>query len=287
MSQVWLVTGSGAGLGRAITEAALEAGHRVVATARDLKQVDDLHARYGDRVLTRPLDVTDEAQAQAAVDSSVETFGQLDVLINNAGYGDRRPFEQIPSDEFRQLVDTVFFGVVYMTRAALPVMRRQRRGHIIQISSLGGRTAWPGNAAYYAAKWAVGGFTEGVALEVAPFGVIATALEPGALRTNWGKRAHARQEALLPDYEPSVGATMRQLAGHWGNETGDPAKVAQLVLRLAEADRLPPHILLGSDAIRLAGQADESRAANADRWRAVSASIDFDADGPIPPLPTT
>jgi NAD(P)-dependent dehydrogenase (short-subunit alcohol dehydrogenase family) len=286
MSRVWLITGSGSGLGRAIAEAALEAGHRVMATARDPGQVSDLLARYGDRVRAVPLDVTDEAQGQAAVRAAVETFGRLDVLVNNAGYGDRRPFEQIPSDEFRRLVDTVFFGVVYMTRAALPVMRRQRRGHIIQISSLGGRTAWPGNSAYYAAKWAVGGFTEGVALEAAPFGVTLTALEPGAMRTNWGTRAHAGHEAVLPDYEASVGATLRQLAGYWGNEPGDPEKVAQLVLRLAEADRLPPHILLGNDAIRLARQAEEARAADADQWRAVSASIDFDAGGPIPPLPT-
>lgn len=287
MSNVWLITGSGSGLGRAIANAALEAGHRVIATARDVEQLRDLPAHFGDRVRQVALDVTDEAQGQAAVRAAVESFGRLDVLVNNAGYGDRRPFEQVPSDEFRRLVDTVFFGVVYMTRAALPVMRRQRRGHVIQISSLGGRTAWPGNAAYYAAKWAVGGFTESVALEAAPFGVTVTALEPGALRTNWGTRAHAGQEAVPPDYEASVGATLRQLAGYWGNEPGDPAKVAQLLLRLVEVDRLPPHILLGSDAIRLARQAEEARAVDADRWRAVSASIDFDADGPIPPLPTT
>jgi NAD(P)-dependent dehydrogenase (short-subunit alcohol dehydrogenase family) len=241
--------------------------------------------RYGAKVCIVQLDVTDEAQGQVAVQAAVERFGRLDVLVNNAGYGDTRPFEQVPSAEFRKLVDTCLFGVVNLTRAALPVMRKQRSGHIIQISSLGGRTAFPGNAAYFASKWAVGGFTEGIALETAPFGVKVTALEPGAMRTNWGTRAHASQESLLPDYEPSVGASMRLMKDYWGKENGDPAKVAQVVLKIADADTLPPHILLGSDAIQLAHQAEQARAAAADRWKAVSASIDMDAVGPIPALP--
>jgi NAD(P)-dependent dehydrogenase (short-subunit alcohol dehydrogenase family) len=286
MSKVWLITGSGSGLGRAIAEAALKAGHQVVATARDTDQMSELVAQFGRHVLPFRLDVTIEEEGKAAVRAAVETFGRLDVLVNNAGYGDTRPFEQVPSSEFRQLVETCLFGVVNLTRAALPVMRQQRSGHIIQISSLGGRTAFPGNAAYFASKWGVGGFTEGVALETAPFGVKLTALEPGAMRTNWGKRAHAAREPLLPEYEPSVGASMKQMEAYWGNEGGDPAKVARIVLELAGAETLPPHILLGSDAFRLARQADQERAADADRWRAVSASIDVDAVGPLPPLPT-
>ncbi|MDB5527292.1 MAG: family NAD(P)-dependent oxidoreductase [Devosia sp.] len=285
MSKVWLITGSGSGLGRSIAEAALKSGDKVVATARNTGQLADLVTEYGDRVRAVPLDVTIEAEGRAAVAAAVEAFGRLDVLVNNAGYGDNRPFEQVPSDEFRHLVETCLFGVVNLTRAAIPVMRRQRSGHIIQISSLGGRTAFPGNAAYFASKWGVGGFTEGVALEVAPFGVKMTALEPGAMRTSWGTRAHAGQEPLLPEYEPSVGASMKQMEAYWGNETGDPAKVAQVVLKVAEAEALPPHILLGSDAFQFARQAEQARSAAADRWQAVSASIDMTA-GPIPALPT-
>jgi NAD(P)-dependent dehydrogenase (short-subunit alcohol dehydrogenase family) len=285
MSKIWLITGSGSGLGRRIAEAALEGGSRVVATARDTSDLAGIGDRYGANVCIVRLDVTDEAQAREAVQAAVERFGRLDVLVNNAGYGDTRPFEQVPSAEFRKLVDTCLFGVVNLTRAALPVMRKQRSGHIIQISSLGGRTAFPGNAAYFASKWAVGGFTEGIALETAPFGVKVTALEPGAMRTNWGTRAHANQDSLLPDYEPSVGASMRLMKDYWGKESGDPAKVAQVVLKIADADTLPPHILLGSDAILLAHQAEQARAAAADRWKAVSASIDMDAAGPIPVLP--
>ena len=286
MSKVWIITGSGSGLGRAIAEAALEAGDNVMATARNTDQLTDLAARYGARVLPFQLDVTNEAQGTAAVQAAIETFGRLDVLVNNAGYGDARPFEQIPSVEFRKLVETCLFGVVNLTRAVLPIMRRQRSGHIIQISSLGGRTAFPGNAAYFASKWAVGGFTESVALETAPFGVKVTALEPGAMRTNWGKRAHAAQEPLLPDYESSVGASTKRMEAYWGKESGDPTKVAQVVLDIANAETLPPHILLGSDAFRLARQAEQARAADADRWRAVSESIDIEVLEPIPALPT-
>ncbi|KWR80282.1 oxidoreductase [Cupriavidus sp. IDO] len=286
MSKVWLITGSGSGLGRIIAEAALAAGNQVVATARNVGQLDELVARFGANVRAVALDVTDESQGHAAVDAAVDAFGRLDVVVNNAGYGDTRPFEQVPSSEFRRLVETCFFGVVNLTRAALPVMRQQRRGHIIQISSLGGRTAFPGNAAYFASKWAVGGFTEGLAQETAPFGVKVTALEPGGMRTNWGKRAHADRPVLLPDYEPSVGASVKQMEGYWGNESGDPVRVAQVVLRIAETETVPPHILLGSDAFQFARQAEQARTADADRWQAVSVSTDVGAVGPIPTFPT-
>jgi NAD(P)-dependent dehydrogenase (short-subunit alcohol dehydrogenase family) len=287
MSKVWLVTGSGSGLGRIIAETALAAGNRLVATARDIRQLDGLVDLYGENVRVVELDVTDELQGRAAVDATVDAFGRLDVLVNNAGYGDTRPFEQVPSNEFRQLVETCFFGVANLTRAALPVMRRQRSGHIIQISSLGGRTAFPGNAAYFASKWAVGGFTEGLAQETAPFGVKVTALEPGAMRTNWGKRANANRPILLPDYEASVGASVKQMEGYWGNETGDPVRIAQVILQIANTENLPPHILLGSDAFQFARQAEQARAADADRWQAVSVSTDIGAVGPIPTFPTT
>jgi NAD(P)-dependent dehydrogenase (short-subunit alcohol dehydrogenase family) len=228
--------------------------------------------------------VTNEEEGKAAVAAAVRAFGRLDVLINNAGYGDARPFEQVPSDEFRQLVETNLFGVVNLTRAALPGMRKQRGGHIIQISSAGGRTAFPGSAGYCAAKWGVGGFTEALGLETAPFSVKVTALEPGGMRTNWGKRANAAQRSFLPEYEASVGAIVKQLEGYWGHENGDPAKVAQIVLKIAEAETLPPHILLGSDALLFARQAEQVRSADADRWTAVSVSIDVDSDS-SPELP--
>jgi len=286
MSKVWLVTGSGSGLGRAITVKALEAGHRVVATARDVRQLDDLVKSYGSRVMPVRLDVTDERESVAAVDVAISAFGRLDVLVNNAGFGETRPFEEVSSDDFRRVVETNFFGVVNLTRAALPAMRQQRSGHIIQISSVGGRSALAGNAAYIASKWAVGGFAETIALEAAAFGVKVTALEPGGMRTNWGKRAFGSVPPMLPDYEASVGATVRQLEAYWGNEPSDPEKVALVVVGVAGTDRLPPHILLGSDAFQGALGADAARHAAAERWKTVSAWTDIASEGPLPDFPS-
>jgi len=280
MSKVWLVTGSASGLGRHIAEAVLASGDRLVATARDPHRLADLVARYGERVRTAPLDVTDAAAAHAAVQAALAAFGRLDVVANNAGYGAIAPFEQVGAADFRALVDTCFYGVVNMTRAALPVMRGQRSGVILQISSVGGRMTTPGSAAYHAAKWAVGGFTEALAQEVAPFGVKLCAVEPGGMRTSYGTRASRDIPVLLPDYEPSVGALAKLLDSYWGRETSDPRKVAQVILRLADGDSLPAHLLLGSDAVEHAGQAEAARAAAAEHWRAVSLSTDFDASGP-------
>src|SRR5882672_2000994 len=280
--RAWLVTGSAGGLGRNIAEAVLASGDRLVATARDPRRLNDLVEKYGDQIRTAALDVTSEKAAQASVQMAVDVFGHLDVVVNNAGYGDIAPFEQLSSERFKALMDTNFYGVVNVTRAALPVMRRQKSGCILQISSVGGRLARPGSAGYHAAKWAVGGFTESLAQEVGPFGVKVCALEPGGMRTNWGARANQDTPDLLPDYEPSVGSVVKALESYWGNETSDPVKVAQVILRLAAADRLPAHLLLGSDAAENAGDAEATRAADAERWRDISVSTDFDARGALP-----
>ena len=274
MSKVWLVTGSASGLGRDIAEAVLASGDRLLATARDPERLNDLVERYGEQVSTASLDVSDEVAAKAAVAKAVDVFGRLDVLVNNAGYGDTAPFEQVSSERFRALIETNFFGVVSMTRAAIPTMRQQKSGCILQISSVGGRLATPGSASYHAAKWAVGGFTEAVALEVASFGVRVCALEPGGMRTSWGNRAVANVPILLPEYEASVGALVRTLATYWGHETSDPAKVAQVILHLATKEQLPSHLLLGSDAVQYARAAEDKRESDAKAWLDVSVSTD-------------
>src|SRR6201998_3589057 len=284
MSKIWLVTGSASGLGRNIAEAVLAAGHRLVATARDPRRLEDLVNKYGDQIRAAALDVADEKAAQASVQLAVEAFGRLDVVVNNAGYGDIAPFEQLSPEKFKALMDTNFYGVVNVTRAALPIMRKQKSGCILQISSVGGRLARPGSAGYHAAKWAVGGFTESLAQEVAPFGVKVCALEPGGMRTNWGARANKDIPKLLPEYEPSLGAIVKALASLWGQENSDPAKVAQVVLRLATSDHLPAHLLLGSDAVKYAGEAEAARTADAERWREVSISTDVNATISLPEL---
>jgi NAD(P)-dependent dehydrogenase (short-subunit alcohol dehydrogenase family) len=284
MSKVWLVTGSASGLGRNIAEAVLASGDRLVATARDPRRLEDLVKKYGDQVRTAALDVVDESAAQAAVQMAVAAFGRLDVVVNNAGYGDIAPFEQLSSERFKAVVDTNFYGVVNVSRAAIPIMRKQKSGCILQISSVGGRLARPGSSPYHAAKWAVGGFTESLAQEVAPFGVKVCALEPGGMRTNWGVRANQDTPDLLPDYEPSVGAVAKALKSYWGHEISDPVKVAQVVLHLAASDRLPAHLLIGSDAVRFAGEAEATRAADAAQWREISLSTDFDAPTALPSM---
>jgi NAD(P)-dependent dehydrogenase (short-subunit alcohol dehydrogenase family) len=282
--RTWLITGASSGLGRNIAEAVLASGDRLVATARNPRRLEDLVEKYGNQIRTASLDVTDEKAAQASVQLAVDAFGRLDVVVNNAGYGDIAPFEQLNSERFKALMDTNFYGVVNVTRAALPIMRKQKSGCILQISSVGGRLARPGSTGYHAAKWAVGGFTESLAQEVAPFGVKVCALEPGGMRTNWGVRANQETPVLLPEYEPSVGAVIKALASYWGKEISDPAKVAQLILRLADRDQLPAHLLIGSDAVEFAGQAEATRAAEAARWREVSVSTDFNASGPLPAM---
>jgi NAD(P)-dependent dehydrogenase (short-subunit alcohol dehydrogenase family) len=284
MSKVWLVTGSASGLGRNIAEAVLASGDRLVATARDPGRLKDLVAKYGDQARAATQDVADENAAFAAVQTALDAFGRLDVLVNNAGYGDIAPFEQLSPERFKALIDTNFYGVVYMTRAALPIMRKQRSGCILQISSVGGRLTRPGSTGYHAAKWAVGGFTESLAQEVAPFGVKVCALEPGGMRTNWGARANQDMPELLPEYEPSVGEFAKATKSYWGQEASDPTKVAQVILRLASSEILPAHLLIGSDAVQFAAQAEASRAADAALWREVSVSTDVNAAVSLPEL---
>lgn len=277
MSQVWLISGSGGGLGRDIAVAALAAGHRVVATARRVETLDDLRARYPDTLRVTPLDVTDEAACIDAVRVALDAFGQLDVLVNNAGYGQLAPFEQMSSADYRAQVETNFFGVVNLTRAAVSHMRERRSGHVINVSSVGGRIGMPGMSAYQSAKWAVGGLSEVLATELGALGVHVTAIEPGGMRTDWVRRAGADVPPLLADYEASVGPLRDMLSTYAGNEAGDPVRVAELVLRLAAHPRPPVRLLLGSDAVTYAGQAEQARRETDDRWIEISRSTDVGA----------
>jgi NAD(P)-dependent dehydrogenase (short-subunit alcohol dehydrogenase family) len=275
MTKVFLVTGSSRGLGRQIAEKVLAAGHSLVATARRPEQLADLAERYGDRVRTVALDVTDPQAAQAAVDTAVEAFGRLDVVVNNAGYANSGSVEDTPADDFRAQVDANFFGVFNVTRAALPVLREQGAGHVVQVSSVGGRVTTPGLSAYQSAKFAVGGFSEVLAKEVAPLGVKVTVLEPGGMRTDWAGSSMA-VHPVSPAYAPTVGAVNELRTRLLARAASDPAKVADVVLRLVELDEPPVRLLLGSDAVRFAAQTERTRAESDARWRELSESTDYD-----------
>lgn len=275
MSKTWLITGAANGIGRSTAELVLELGDRLVATARSVERLHDLAARHGDRVRLEELNVTDATAARSAVERATTDFGGLDVLMNNAGFAHLSPFEQTSEDEFRGEIETNFFGVVNLTRAALLLMRRQRSGHIINISSSLGRFGGAGSSAYSTAKWAVSGFTESLAKEVAPFGVKAVSVEPGSIRTNWTRVARGHVPELLAEYEPTMGTIMKLTENMAGNEPGDPAKVAQVLFDLSRADDLPHHLILGSDAVARIAKAEAERAQVAEHWLDVSLPTDF------------
>ncbi len=280
MTKVWLITGAARGLGRTILETALRDGARVLATARDTARLADLQARYGEQLATFELDVTNERQAHDAVSEAVHRFGRLDVLVNNAGYGHIQPFEYMPADDFRAQIDTNLFGVVNLTRAAIPVMRAQGSGHIFQVSSAGGRVSSPGLSAYQAAKWAVGGFSDVVGKEVAPFGIRICTLEPGGMRTDWGHEARSTLEDLPHNYQASLGAFKALIDAYVGHEVGDPERIAMLIVGLASRADVPARLVLGSDACQVVEAEEQGRREAMQRWRPVTLAADFGAASP-------
>jgi NAD(P)-dependent dehydrogenase (short-subunit alcohol dehydrogenase family) len=275
-TQVWLITGSSRGLGRALSEAVLDAGHSLVATARNPRQLDDLVERFGDRVRAVELDVTDPQAAVRVVNETVRNFGRLDVLCNNAGYGNVGPIEDTSLEDFRAQIETNLFGVIYVTKAALPFMRQQRAGRILQFSSIGGRIGAMGRAPYSAAKFGVEGFSEVLAKETAPLGIKVTIIEPGGFRTDFAGTStviNAGQEA----YASTVGATAAFQRNYNGMQPGDPVKAARVIVQIAATDDPPPRLLLGSDAVEGVERADRAKTESDRKWRSLSLSTDFDA----------
>jgi NAD(P)-dependent dehydrogenase (short-subunit alcohol dehydrogenase family) len=277
MTRTWLITGASRGFGRHLTEAVLESGDQVLATARRPEQLADLISRYGPRIRTAALDVTDADAARAAVDSAVASFGRLDVVVNNAGYANSGPIEEMAEKDFREQFEANFFGVVNVTRAALPVLREQRSGVFVQFSSVGGRVGGtPGMGAYQSAKFAVEGFSEVLASEVAPFGVKVVIVEPGAFRTDW-QGSSMELHAVGPDYEETVGAMNRYRQENDGTQPGDPARAAQVITEVVGHAAPPRRLLLGAQAVTTALAAGEARAEETRKWAGASAAADFPA----------
>jgi NAD(P)-dependent dehydrogenase (short-subunit alcohol dehydrogenase family) len=277
MTKTWLITGASRGFGRALAEAVLESGDRLVATARRPEQLADLADRYGEQVRTVALDVTDTAAAGNAVRAAVEAFGRLDVVVNNAGYANSAPIEEMTEEDFRGQFEANFFGVVNVTRAALPVLREQRSGTFLQFSSLGGRVGGTaGMGAYQSAKFAVEGFSEVLASEVAPFGITVVIVEPGAFRTDW-QGSSMELHAVGADYEQTVGAMNTYRAQNNGTQPGDPVRAAKVLVDVVNADDPPRRLLLGAQAVTMALEAGEARAVETRKWAEASGAADFPA----------
>jgi NAD(P)-dependent dehydrogenase (short-subunit alcohol dehydrogenase family) len=273
-AKVWLITGSSRGLGRALAEAVLACGYKLAATARDPRQLQDLVERYGDQVRTIALDVTSEAAAMDAVNEAITAFGRLDVIANNAGYGDVCPIEDMSMIEFRAQLETNLFGVIHVTKAALPFMREQGSGHFLQFSSVAGRIGPIGRSAYAAAKWGVEGFSEVLSKEVAPLGLKVTIIEPGGFRTDFAGVSTAIREGR-PEYDETVGKIARFQRQFNGKQPGDPAKAATAILHITNVDNPPLRLILGSDAYGAIEQNDLAKAKSDREWKDLSVSADF------------
>jgi NAD(P)-dependent dehydrogenase (short-subunit alcohol dehydrogenase family) len=272
--KTWLITGCSKGLGKAMSETVLSAGHRLVATARNSKELTYLQEKYGDLVRVADLDVTDDQSAYDAVNLAKQCFGGLDVVVNNAGYGELGSVEETPLASFRSQIETNLLGTIIVTKAAIPIFRAQRRGHIIQVSSTGGRIGAPARAAYSAAKWGVEGFSESLAREMKLIGVHVTIVEPGGLRTDFARSSDNTPEGG-PEYDAVVGATIRMQRQYHGKQPGDPTKAASVIMTLADMHEPPLRIAFGSDAVQAIEAADEERLREVNRWRSLSKSVDF------------
>jgi NAD(P)-dependent dehydrogenase (short-subunit alcohol dehydrogenase family) len=261
--KTWFITGSSRGFGREWTIAALGRGDRVAATARNTESLKDLVETYGDAILTIPLDVTDRVAVFAAVAQAHQHFGRLDVVVNNAGYGQFGMLEELTEAQFRAQLETNVFGAMWVTQAALPFLREQRSGHFLQVSSIGGISAFAGIGAYHASKWALEGFSQSLAQEVKDFGIHVTLIEPGGFSTDWGGSS-AQRSAPLPAY-----AEMHQAADAFRaartHTQGDPHASGNAVLTLVDADPPPLRVFFGDGPLKLATADYEQRLQT---WRA-------------------
>jgi NAD(P)-dependent dehydrogenase (short-subunit alcohol dehydrogenase family) len=274
----WLITGSSRGFGRALATAALAAGDRVVATARNPAQAADLAGQYPDRALAVAMDVTDQAAVQSAFDAALARFGRLDVVVNNAGYANVAPVETGPEEDFRQQFDTNFWGVYNVSRAAIPVLRKLGGGTVVQFSSVGGRVGGSaGIGSYQAAKFAVDGLTRVLAAETAPLGIRYLVVEPGGFATDWAGSSMQVLD-IPPEYEPTVGTMVRYRSG--ATAAGDPQRAGEILVRLVRRKDLPMHLILGAGAVQMAQNYSRAQLAEAEAWAPVSRSADFGQEYP-------
>ena len=275
-SPVWLITGCSTGFGRELANLVLaRQGWRAVATARDPARVADLAWRAEDRALAVGLDVTDPEQITAAVKAAQARFGAIDVLVNNAGYGYQATVEEGEDAEIRAQFEANVFGLFALTRAVLPGMRAQRRGHIINITSVAGFIGFPGSGYYAATKHAVEGWSDALAAEVEPLGIKVTCVDPGPFRTDWAGRSLRQTQSRIADYAETAGKRLKATAEISGNQPGDPARAAQAIIRVAESDNPPRHLVLGAFGIEAVTNKLKATLGEVEAWRETGLATDF------------
>jgi NAD(P)-dependent dehydrogenase (short-subunit alcohol dehydrogenase family) len=275
MSKVWFITGATRGLGAAIAKAALAAGNQVVATGRRAEAVSKALGDHGN-LLAAALDVASDVQVSAAVQGAVSRFGRIDVLVNNAGYGQLGVFEETTLKQIRDQFETNVFGMMAVTREVLPIMRKQRSGRVFNISSVAGLKSVFGGAVYSASKFAVEGFSQGLAEELAPLGIYLTVVSPGFFRTDFLDASSVRysEEPPIEDYAKQLAEFRAFHDNRNHNQAGDPAKLAKVLLRLAEVEKPPVSFVAGSDAVQWATSAIKQQQEQLDDWRELSVSTD-------------
>ena len=272
----WFITGCSTGLGRHLAEAVLRAGHQVVVTARKLSDVDDLLSRYPGHAFGLTLDVTDRGQIEAAVARAIDRFGQIDVLVNNAGYGYRSAVEEAPATDIETLFDTNFFGPVNLIKAVLPGMRARRSGTIVNISSIAVRITPPGSGYYAAVKGALEGMSGSLRKELQPLGISVIVVEPGGFRTDFGGRSLQQSPVPISDYAQTAGARRKENDTSNAGRGGDPAKAAEAMIMAVESPDPPAILVLGSPTVAMFRAELEARAAELDAWEAVSNSTSME-----------
>ncbi|OCX53568.1 short-chain dehydrogenase/reductase [Mucilaginibacter sp. PPCGB 2223] len=275
MEKIWFITGSSRGLGKSLTKAVLAKGDKVAATARNTEQLKQFTDEYPGQVLPLQLDVTSQQQINMAVAATIAHFGRIDVLVNNAGFGITGAAEAYTDEQVRSQLETNLYAPIAITRAVLPYMRKQRSGHILQISSVGGRAGSAGVTVYQAAKFGLGGFSEGLSKEVAPIGIKVTCIEPGGFRTDWAGDSMTYAKSI-EGYESTVDVRADFFKGGGFVPMGDPDKAAKVMVDIASYPEPPLHLILGSEAIAIVRGSETAKLAELEKWAQVSISTDHD-----------
>src|SRR5579864_4581836 len=274
-SDVWFITGCSTGFGRELAKLVLDRGYRAVVTARDPSKIQDLTAGYQGRALPLKLDVTDKAQVTETVKWAEATFGSIDVLVNNAGFGYVGALEESDEAEVRAMVETNFFGLARMIHEVLPGMRSRRRGNIVNISSIGGLVGFPGVGYYSATKFAVEGLSESLSKEVAPLGIKVLVVEPGPFRTDWAGRSLKKSTQQIPEYAETAGAFRERIEGGSGKQVGDPVRAGEAIIKALESDNMPLRLVLGAIALERARIKIEQLRSEIDAWEETTLSADY------------